>query len=228
MPTSSCKMRDETKNEGRKTEDEGRKTEDESATLVPLSARSPEALTTVAADLRLFLADATNVSLHEIAANAAERRTHHMHRLAVVVHTKRRTVEALASFVEGTSAAVSAMGRVTAGQSPASLSFCSGQGPQWWGMGRQLLENEPVFRDAIERCDAIVRRLGPWSLLEELTADEARSRMAGPPSRSPASSPPGRAYAAVWDSWGVRPTPFIGHQRRRGAAAYLAGTFRPG
>ena len=27
----------------------------------------------------------------------------------------------------------------------------SGQGPQWWGMGRELMEREPVFRAAIER-----------------------------------------------------------------------------
>ena len=26
----------------------------------------------------------------------------------------------------------------------------SGQGPQWWGMGRELMEHEPVFRQAIE------------------------------------------------------------------------------
>ena len=45
-------------------------------------------------------------------------------------------------------------------------------------MGRQLLDREPVFREMIERCDAIVRALGPWSLLAELTADESRSRMA--------------------------------------------------
>jgi acyl transferase domain-containing protein len=26
----------------------------------------------------------------------------------------------------------------------------SGQGPQWWGMGRELMQQEPVFRRVIE------------------------------------------------------------------------------
>jgi len=30
----------------------------------------------------------------------------------------------------------------------------SGQGRQWWGMGRELMKHEPVFREAIENCDA--------------------------------------------------------------------------
>ncbi|MDI3412162.1 acyltransferase domain-containing protein [Bacillus sonorensis] len=29
----------------------------------------------------------------------------------------------------------------------------SGMGPQWWGMGRKLLETELVFRQAVEQCD---------------------------------------------------------------------------
>ena len=33
----------------------------------------------------------------------------------------------------------------------------SGQGPQWWGMGRDLMKHEPVFREAIEK----LRRRAP-------------------------------------------------------------------
>ncbi len=43
--------------------------------------------------------------------------------------------------------------------------------------GRQLLEEEPVFRRAIEACEPLVKRHAGFSLLEELAALEDRSRV---------------------------------------------------
>ena len=48
----------------------------------------------------------------------------------------------------------------------------SGQGPQWWGMGRELIQHEPVFRQTIERCDAAMRPWARFSLMEELGRTE--------------------------------------------------------
>ena len=53
-----------------------------------------------------------------------------------------------------------------------------GAGAAVVGDGPAAAREEPVFRDVIERVrPAIVRRLGDWSLLDELTADETGSRM---------------------------------------------------
>ncbi|HEX8438802.1 acyltransferase domain-containing protein, partial [Archangium sp.] len=49
----------------------------------------------------------------------------------------------------------------------------SGQGSQWPGMGRALLEHSPVCASVLEACDAHVRRLLGWSLLEALTEEAA-------------------------------------------------------
>ncbi len=165
------------------------------------------------------------VSLRDLASNAALRRSHHDHRLAVVAHSRDELTEHLAAFVAGQPVPGASSDRVTAGQRPRLAFVCSGQGPQWWAMGRQLLEQEPVFRAMIQRCDEIVRRFGPWSLLEELTADEGHSRMAVTAISQPAIFALQVALAALWRSWGVQPEAVIGHSVGEVAAAHLAGVF---
>ncbi|CAF4430145.1 unnamed protein product, partial [Adineta steineri] len=46
----------------------------------------------------------------------------------------------------------------------------SGQGPQWWAMGRQLYESEPIFNKWITLIDGEMTKInnGEWRLLEEL------------------------------------------------------------
>ena len=100
----------------------------------------------------------------------------------------------------------------------------SGQGPQWWGMGRELMEHEPVFRRAIEACDAAMR---PWnySLLDELSRDEADSQMNRTEIAQPAIFAMQVALAELWKSWGVCPVAVTGHSVGEIAAACVAGVF---
>ena len=48
-------------------------------------------------------------------------------------------------------------------EEPPRIGFVmSGQGPQWWGMGRELMQHEPVFRRgdrAMRRCVAPVGKI---------------------------------------------------------------------
>ncbi|SIO27592.1 Acyl transferase domain-containing protein [Singulisphaera sp. GP187] len=196
------------------------------ACLVPLSARGPEALRAAAKELAEFVTPrATAVSLEEIAANAALRRTHHEDRAAVVANTVEELAESLTEFASGPMAKGVLEGRATGGRPPRIAFVCSGQGPQWWGMGRELLRTEPVFREAVARCDALMRPLGSWTLLDELTADESASRMDVTAIAQPCLFAIQVGLAALWDSWGVRPEALVGHSVGEVAAAYLAGVF---
>src|SRR5262249_41895452 len=132
--------------------------------------------------------------------------------------------EQLAAFAADQASPAVVSDRVVSGR-PVHLTFVfSGQGPQWWAMGRQLLADEPVFRDVLHRCDALIAGLGSgWSLLRELTADEPDSRLNETAIAQPAIFAVQAGLAGLWRSWGVEPDALVGHSVGEVAAAYAAG-----
>ena len=100
---------------------------------------------------------------------------------------------------------------------------CSGQGPQWWAMGRQLLAYCPEFREVIDSCGREFSRYGNWSLFEELSRSEETSRMQQTHIAQPSLFAIQVGLAAVCKSWGIKPAVIAGHSVGEIAAAYLAG-----
>lgn len=185
---------------------------DERAMLLPLSARSPEALTALAGQYREFLNSAA-APLADMCFTAATGRAHLPHRAFVVGRSKAEMIEALDT------AALSE----APDERPRLAFVYTGMGPQWWAMGRQLLAAEPVFRAAVERCDAIFRDLAGWSILAELTAGEASSKIDETRVAQPAILAIQVGLTELWRSWGIRPDAIVGHSVGEAAAAYASG-----
>lgn len=194
--------------------------------LLVLSARTAEAL----APLALRYADA----LHErargnpgqldlVCAAAAHRRGHHPHRLAIVGDSPEEIAARLRSHAAGEDPEGTTAGEALAPADSLPVFVFSGQGPQWWGMGRELFAEEPVFREQIEACDTLIRSFGGWSLVEELHRDEKTSRIAETAIAQPAIFAIQVALAALWRSWGVQPAACVGHSVGEVAAAHIAG-----
>jgi acyl transferase domain-containing protein len=101
----------------------------------------------------------------------------------------------------------------------------SGQGPQWWAMGRELMQHERVFRDVIERCDAALKGVATFSLLEELGRSEEASQLHRTEIAQPAIFAMQVGLAELWKSWGVHPAAVVGHSVSEIAAACVAGLF---
>ena len=98
-------------------------------------------------------------------------------------------------------------------------------GQQWPAMGRRLLEQSPVFREAVEECDRLFRKhTSRWSLLEELTAEEPDSRIHSTEIAQPAIFALQVGISRIWDSLGVVPDAIIGHSVGEVAAAYASGS----
>jgi 1-acyl-sn-glycerol-3-phosphate acyltransferase len=190
--------------------------------ILPVSARHPQALRALVRDYRnTLVADAP--ALHDLCYTAATRRSHHVCRVAFVGATRDELVEQIDAWL-GTDEGESLQpGRSRQGAGPKLAFVFTGMGPQWWGMGRQLLQTEPLFRQAIEECDRLFSTFGSWSLLHELTAGETASRVQDSEFAPAANLAIQVALARLWRAWGIQPDAIVGHSAGEIGAAYAAG-----
>jgi acyl transferase domain-containing protein/acyl carrier protein len=191
--------------------------------LLPLSAHSTQALKAFANSYQEFLTR-KKTNLRDVCYTASVRRTHHEHRLAIVGRSPDELVERLAAFTQGESRPGLTSGRKDPNRQPGLVFVFPGQGSQWVGMGRQLLEKETVFREALERCEqAMHPHVVDWSLLGQLTAPEDQSRLNEIDVIQPTLFAIQVALAALWRSWGIEPDAVVGHSMGEVAAAHVAG-----
>ncbi|HLZ60657.1 MAG TPA: type I polyketide synthase [Ktedonosporobacter sp.] len=194
------------------------------AFLLPLSARHPEALRALAQSYQDFLSVNEPPSLRDICWSASLRREQHPFRLALASRSRAGLSEQLAAFLDNQQPAGVSMGHAQKDQAPPSIVFVfSGNGSQWWAMGRQLLAENTLFREVIERCDRLFALSSNWSLLEALKADEASSQLHRTQIAQPTLFALQVALAELWKSWGIEPQVVVGHSVGEIAAAYVAG-----
>ncbi len=191
--------------------------------MLPISARSHDAVADVSRLMADWLeSDGIRYTLEQIAGYAAHRKTHQECRAAVNGKTHRQWVEQLREIADSGGAKNGT--RVAQSQIDKGVLFvCSGQGPQWWAMGRGLLTHDVVFRESIERCDREFAKYVSWSLIEELSRVADESRMQQTSIAQPSIFAIQVALAAVWAERGVRPAAVVGHSVGEIAAAYLSG-----
>ena len=190
--------------------------------VLAFSAHSEVALRELAGAWSRFLTR-TAASAADLCYTAARRRTHHDHRLALVGRTREDFAARIADYLRNDAATGFAAGRRPAASGPRLAFVFSGQGPQWFAMGRELLGSEPAFRAVIEDCDRLLRPLSGWSLLDELGAFEESSRVDQTEVAQPALFALQVGLAALWKSWGIAPDGIAGHSVGEIAALHVAG-----
>ncbi|CAF4156294.1 unnamed protein product [Adineta steineri] len=103
----------------------------------------------------------------------------------------------------------------------------SGQGPQWWAMGRHLYESEPLFNKWINVIDGEMTKINndEWRLLEELIEkkNEEESRINDTNIAQSTLFAIQVVLAALLISWNIYPSSIISHSAGVQAAAFVAG-----
>lgn len=192
--------------------------------LLVLSAASETALAANAQALAAHLAAEPALPLGDVAYTLQVGRRPLPFRRTLVAADAEEAIAALS----GTAPERAFAGRASAARTVAFL--FAGGGAQHPGMGRDLYEAEPVYREALDRCLAILRDrcdLDISAAIHPRAGDEeaAAAALERPSIGLPALFAAQYAQASLWRAWGVVPSGMIGHSMGEYVAAHLAGVF---
>ncbi|MEL6929198.1 MAG: type I polyketide synthase, partial [Cyanobacteria bacterium J06600_6] len=200
--------------------------------LLTLSAKSEAALKDLVKQYQSYLSSPASISLRDICYTSSVGRSHFQHRLAITAQSIDELQQKLTALKD------TALHRANR-ESPLpnnKIAFLfTGQGSQYVGMGQELYETEPVFREHCDRCFQLLQPYLDTPLQNIIFSSSASST-------SPASSAlpalinqtqytqPALftieyALAQLWMSWGIKPTAVMGHSIGEYVAATIAGVF---
>lgn len=194
-----------------------------SCQLIPISARTAPAAKQSAANLAAYLRQNPNLNFADVAFTLQAGRKGFAHRRFVVANDVADAAEALAAtdskrVFSGTAAAA-----------PPSVVFMfSGQGSQYVNMGRELYEQETVFRAEIDACaNALLPHLG-LDLRKLLFAPEEQAQAATEQLNQTRMTQPALfaieySLSQWWMKHGITPKAMLGHSIGEYVAACLAG-----
>ena len=195
------------------------------AHLLVLSAKTETALDSAADNLADFLRLNPDTNLADAAYTLQIGRKPFAHRRIAAVWDVKSAVSALEARDGKT--VFSAKAPTDA---PPVVFMFPGQGAQTVGMGRACYQNEPMFRETIERGAAILCDPLGFDLREILYPAPHQREMAEEKLAQTAITQPALflieyAFARLWQSWGAAPSACIGHSVGEYVAACLAGVF---
>ncbi|AOR34245.1 hypothetical protein BFF78_27170 [Streptomyces fodineus] len=183
-----------------------------------LSARNQAQLAASATRLADF-AEQRQVPLEELAGALAQGRAAHEVRATVLAADRAELVGRLRALSTGGADEGLVMGQT--GPGSGAVFLFPGQGGQWVGMGRALLDHSPEFRAWVSRCEALLAAYdADWTLEQALRGENDLSRV---DVVQPASFVMNTGLAQLWASAGVVPEAVLGASQGEIAAACVAG-----
>ena len=197
--------------------------------ILTLSARSREALQKMAGLysewIRINIEAMDKPFMENLCYSLNERRSQFPHRLALAFGSTAEASKSLSDYADDSVGWDKSVSYAEVNSKDGKLVFMfGGQGSQWYAMGRQLIECEAVFREAVMTVTNLLKDLGiAWSLMEELMAPENVSRISENFFAQPATFAIQYATAQLLMSWKICPSAVIGHSLGEFAAACVAG-----
>jgi len=192
--------------------------------LITWSAKTDTGLSNYAKKLAGYAAKNPGVATADIACTLqATRADMHMRRFVIAGDNTALQTKLLAeNFDASTTKKLTSI--------PSEIVFMfPGQGSQYVNMGKDLYDNEPVFKAAFDECiglmkdtpQAYIAEVIYPAVVDETSAQKIKNTFY----TQPAIFIMEYAMAKLWMSWGIQPTIFTGHSIGEFVAAHFAGVF---
>ncbi|EED21099.1 polyketide synthase, putative [Talaromyces stipitatus ATCC 10500] len=169
-----------------------------------------------------YLDQYPDTSVSSLSYTTTARRMHHTYRAIVSGYD----VESIRSRLQKILESVSETKPIpTASKLPKTVLVFTGQGAAYQGLGKELFETAPIFRDSIIRFDNIAQQQGLPSFLP-LVCSSSPDRPVhayGPIVTHLALVCVQMALYTLWRAWGVTASATIGHSLGEYPALYAAG-----
>jgi len=194
--------------------------------LALLTAATPGALKGIAGRLAQRLEEEPELDALDLANALAQGRSRLAQSAVFDAPDRAGLLKSLKRYAEDGNAGEADGVRITAGKDLGNrkpVFLFSGQGGQWWAMGRELMAGDPVYRAAVEEFDRHFRKVAGWSVVEALAADEASSQIDHTHITQPGILAVQIGLVARWRAWGVEPAAVIGHSLGEVAAIWASG-----
>ena len=185
--------------------------------LLTLSAKTPAALQTQANQLAAWCTQQTQETVGNVCHSLNTGRTHFAERLAIVG----ANFQELAMQLQTRSQSLETRSQPSPMAAPPVVFLFTGQGSQYVGMGRELYDTCPPFRDSLDRCAELLAPYLELPLVEVLFGHDAHLHQTV--YTQPALFALEYALANLWQSWGIRPAAVLGHSVGEYTAACVAG-----
>ncbi|MBO9691674.1 type I polyketide synthase [Chryseobacterium sp.] len=182
-----------------------------------ISGKSLKSLKENASNLLQFLEDKKDISLSNLAYTLTRRKTIHEFAWLLEAESQEELIYALELKLQKEE-----YPKASATNDQRLVWVFTGMGPQWYDMGKELYNENTIFRDTLNKCDALYSAVAGYSLLAEMQKPEALSQITKNYLAQPANFFIQIGLSEMLASKGVHPDAIIGHSVGEVAAAVVA------
>ena len=202
---------------------------DSALSLLTLSGKNQSMLKKYLGDIYSHIKKNNDLNIYDLCYTLSTGRQHMNNRLAVKCNSRDELLNKLESVIESDFSnniqGVWKSENSDKKHQPVVFMY-TGQGSQYKGAGYTLYLNEPIFREALEKCEELLLPYIKYKLTDLLYSDKCSEELLNQTNiAQPVIFSFGYALTCLWMEWGIRPDIVLGHSVGEYIAAVVAGVF---